>query len=170
MKPVKGYRYDKWLCQGLAAKLLLHKTALNGPVPCVPSPLAQACGGEDILHIFFNISWTPWALDPITNPFLGPSSWLHPASRRQVRLKMIQVAGFSYTSSGDYTAFLICFMRRKDNHRGEVTSQQRMPDLHDLTLMLLTLHHQPKVESPKFLFCKIKGPPVSIFYSSETNN
>ena len=27
-----------------------------------------------------NISWTPWALDPITNPFLGPSSWLHPAS------------------------------------------------------------------------------------------
>ena len=37
----------------LAAKLLLPKTALNGPVPCVPSPLAQACGGEDILHTFF---------------------------------------------------------------------------------------------------------------------
>ena len=29
---------------------------------------------------FSNISWTPWVLDPITNPFLGPSSWLHPAS------------------------------------------------------------------------------------------
>ena len=40
-------------CQGLAAKLLLPKTALNGPVPCVPSPLAQACRGEDILHTFF---------------------------------------------------------------------------------------------------------------------
>ena len=31
-------------CQALAIKLLLPKTALNGPVPCVPSPLAQACG------------------------------------------------------------------------------------------------------------------------------
>ena len=29
---------------------------------------------------FSNISWTPRVLDPITNPFLGPSSWLHPAS------------------------------------------------------------------------------------------
>ena len=63
--------------RGVATKLLLPKTALNGPVPCVPSPLAQACGGEDILYTFF---WTPRVLDPITNPFLGPSSWLHPAS------------------------------------------------------------------------------------------
>ena len=32
-------------------------------------------------YIYFsNISWTPWVLDPITNPFLGPSSWLHPTS------------------------------------------------------------------------------------------
>ena len=30
---------------------------------------------------FSNISWTPRVLDPITNPFLGPSSWLHPASK-----------------------------------------------------------------------------------------
>ena len=29
---------------------------------------------------FSNISWTPGVLDPITNPFLGTSSWLHPAS------------------------------------------------------------------------------------------
>ena len=53
MKPVKGYRYVERPCQGLAARLLLPKTALNDPVPCVPSPLAQACGGEDILYIFF---------------------------------------------------------------------------------------------------------------------
>ena len=53
MKPVKGYRCVKWPHQGLVAKLLLPKTALNGPVSCVPSPLAQACGGEDILHTFF---------------------------------------------------------------------------------------------------------------------
>ena len=60
-------------CQGLAAKLLLPKTALNGLVPCVPSPLAQACGGEDILYVFFsNISWTPRVLDPSQIPSWGP--------------------------------------------------------------------------------------------------
>ena len=35
----------------------------------------QTCGDEAILY-FFNISWTPRVLDPITNPYLGPSSWL----------------------------------------------------------------------------------------------
>ena len=30
-------------------------------------------------HIF-NISWTPWRLDPITNPFLG-GPWLYPLTR-----------------------------------------------------------------------------------------
>ena len=49
---------------GVSCKLLLPKTALNGPVPCVPSPLAQACGGEDILYIFLIFPghlefWTP---------------------------------------------------------------------------------------------------------------
>ena len=68
-------------CQGLATKLLLPKTALNGPVPCVPSPLAEACGVRISYIHFSNISWTPRVLDPITNPFLGPSSWLHPASK-----------------------------------------------------------------------------------------
>ena len=32
-------------------------------------------------YIYFpNISWTPWVLDAITDPYLGPSSWLHPVS------------------------------------------------------------------------------------------
>ena len=62
-------------CQGLAAKLLLCKTALNGPVPCVPSPLAQACGGEDILYIFLIFRghlefWTPLQI-PSWGPPLG---------------------------------------------------------------------------------------------------
>ena len=35
---------------------------------------------------FSNISWIPRVLDPITNPFLGPSSWLHPASGSAVFL------------------------------------------------------------------------------------
>ena len=40
----------------------------------VSYPPAQSGGGEDILYtyIFFsNISWTPWVLGPITNPYLG---------------------------------------------------------------------------------------------------
>ena len=39
-------------CQGLATKLLLPKTALNGPVPCVPFSGLKLVGGEDILYIF----------------------------------------------------------------------------------------------------------------------
>ena len=78
MKPVKGYRYVKWPRQGQAAQLLLYKTALNGMALLhVSLPPAHACGDEDILYIFSNISWTPWVLDPITNPYLGPSSWLY---------------------------------------------------------------------------------------------
>ena len=62
-------------CQGLVAKLLLGKTALNGPVPCVPSPLAQACEGEDILYIFLTFPghfefWTPLQI-PSWGPPLG---------------------------------------------------------------------------------------------------
>ena len=40
----------------------------------VSHPPAQTCGGEDIIYIYiyFNISWTPSSLDPITNPYLGP--------------------------------------------------------------------------------------------------
>ena len=37
---------------GIGCKAVATQTALNGPVPCVPSPLAQACGGEDILYTF----------------------------------------------------------------------------------------------------------------------
>ena len=60
----------KWPCQGLSAKLLLYKTALNGPAPCVPSPSSD--WGVRTSYIFFsNISWTPWVLDPITNSYLG---------------------------------------------------------------------------------------------------
>ena len=43
-------------------------------------PLLRLVGVRTSYIYFSNISWTPWALGPITNPFLGPSSWLHPAS------------------------------------------------------------------------------------------
>ena len=54
---------------------MLPKIALNGPVLCVPSPLGQACGGEDILYIFIIFPghlefWTPLQI-PSWGPPLG---------------------------------------------------------------------------------------------------
>ena len=43
-------------------------------------PWLRLVGVRTSYIYFSNISWTPRALDPITNPFLGPSTWLHPAS------------------------------------------------------------------------------------------
>ena len=44
------------------------------------TPWLRPVGMRTFYIHFSNISWTPRVLDPITNPFLGPSSWLHPAS------------------------------------------------------------------------------------------
>ena len=60
---------------GVSCKLLLPKTALNGPVPCVPSPPVQTYRGEDILYIFLIFPghlefWTPLQI-PIWGPPLG---------------------------------------------------------------------------------------------------
>ena len=44
-------------------------------------PWLRLVGVRTSYIYFSNISWTPWVLDPVTNPFLGPSSWLHPASQ-----------------------------------------------------------------------------------------
>ena len=52
MKPVKSYRYIKWPCQRLPSKLLLYKTALNGPAPCVPSPSSDLWGWGQPIYIF----------------------------------------------------------------------------------------------------------------------
>ena len=43
-------------------------------------PWLRPVGARTSYVHFSNISWTPRVLDPITNPFLEPSSWLHPAS------------------------------------------------------------------------------------------
>ena len=71
MKPGKGYRWVKWPCQGLAAQLLLHKTALNGPVPCVLSPQFRFVGVRASCIYFSNSSWTPWVLDPHYKSLFG---------------------------------------------------------------------------------------------------
>ena len=53
-------------------------------------PPAQTCGGEDIQYIYFsNISWTPWVLDPTTNPHLGTPTWLHPVTERDLLMRPI---------------------------------------------------------------------------------
>ena len=52
IKPVKGYRYVKWPCQRLAASCCYAKQLWMALLR-VSLPPAQACGGEDILYIFF---------------------------------------------------------------------------------------------------------------------
>ena len=54
----------------------------------VSRPQLRFVGVRTSYIYFSNISQTPWVLDPITNPFLGPSSWLHPASRAPPRWMM----------------------------------------------------------------------------------
>ena len=46
----------------------------------VSLPQLRLVGWGHPIYIFSNISWTPWVLDPIKNPYLGPSSWLHPVT------------------------------------------------------------------------------------------
>ena len=50
--------------------------------PCSMCPFLQLrLMGVRASYIYFsNISWTPWVLDPITNPYWGPPSWLHPVT------------------------------------------------------------------------------------------
>ena len=75
MKPVKGYRYVKWPCQRLAAQLLLFKTTLNGPAPCVLSTSSGLWGWGHPIYIFLIFPghlefWTPLQI-PIWGPPLG---------------------------------------------------------------------------------------------------
>ena len=75
MKPVKGYGYVKWPCQRLAALLLLYKTALNGPAPCVLFPKLRLVGMRTPYIFFSNFPghlefWTPLEI-PIWGRPLG---------------------------------------------------------------------------------------------------
>ena len=63
---------------GVSCKALA--TPNSSEWPCSMCPILRLVGVRTSYIYFSNISWTPWVLDPITNPFLGPSSWLHPAS------------------------------------------------------------------------------------------
>ena len=86
MKLTKSYRYVKWPCLKLFAKLLIIKITLNGPAPCAPFPSSDLWGWG---HLYiFNISWISWVLDPVTNPFLVTGSsggWLHPVTDTATR-------------------------------------------------------------------------------------
>ena len=77
MKPGKGYRYVKWPCPRLAAKLLLFKTTLNGLAPCHSSDLL---GWGHPVYYFFLVFPGHRVLDPITNPHLESPPWLQPVT------------------------------------------------------------------------------------------
>ena len=71
LKVIDMFNDCGWLWQRLAAKLLLCKTALNGPAPCVPFPSSDWLRTP---YIFFSLIFPghSWVLDPITNPHLPP--------------------------------------------------------------------------------------------------
>ena len=75
MKAVKSYRYVTWPCLRLVAKLLLCKTALNGPAPCVPSSDLWRWGHPIFLIFLGHPEF--WTLLQI--PLWGPP-WLHPVT------------------------------------------------------------------------------------------
>ena len=75
VKPVKGYRYVKWPCQRLSAKLLVFKTTLNGLTQCVPSSSSDLWGWGHAIYFFLIFSghpefWTPLQI-PTWAPHLG---------------------------------------------------------------------------------------------------
>ena len=65
---------------GVSCKAVATQNSSEWPCSMCPFPWLRLVGVRTSYIYFSNISWTPWALDPITNPFLGPSTWLHPAS------------------------------------------------------------------------------------------
>ena len=65
----------------IAAQLLYRQNSSEWPCSMCPFPRLRLMGVRTS-HIYFsNISWTPWVLDPITNPYLGLPSWLHPVTK-----------------------------------------------------------------------------------------
>ena len=64
---------------------------------------------------FSNISWIPQVLDPITNPFLGPSSWLHPASILKIfKMKLLETVNTPNKAHPsfnlDFQAAFVCYL------------------------------------------------------------
>ena len=81
---------------GATCKAVTIQNSSEWPCPMYPFPWLRIVGVRTSYIHFSNISWTPRVLDPITNPFLGPSSWLHPASR--ALLKFL-VGSFAFCQS-----------------------------------------------------------------------
>ena len=65
---------------GASCKAVAIQNSSEWPCSMCPFPWLRLVGVRTSYIYFSNISWTPWGLDPITNSFLGPSCWLHPAS------------------------------------------------------------------------------------------
>ena len=64
---------------GISCKTVVIQNSSEWLCSMCPFPQLRLVGVRTSYMYFSNISWTPWVLDPITNPYLGPS-WLHPVS------------------------------------------------------------------------------------------
>ena len=69
-KRVKNYRYAKWPCLRLVAKLLLCRTTLNGLAPCVPFPSSDLWGWRHPIFLIFPGHPEFWT--PLQIPLWGP--------------------------------------------------------------------------------------------------
>ena len=65
---------------GASCKAVAIQNSSEWPCSMCPFPQLRLVGVRASYIYFSNISWTPWVLNPITNPYLGPPSWLHPVS------------------------------------------------------------------------------------------
>ena len=68
----------------VSCKAVAVQNSSQWPCSMCPIPQLRLVGVRTSYIFFSNISWTPWVLDPITNPYLGPHSWLHLVTWRGV--------------------------------------------------------------------------------------
>ena len=61
----------------VSCKAVAIQNSSEWPCSMCPIPQLRLVGVRTSYIFFSNISWIPQALDPIKNPYLGPSSWLH---------------------------------------------------------------------------------------------
>ena len=98
---------------GVSCKAVATQNSSEWPCSMGPIlPWLRLVGVRTSYLYFSTISWTPWVLDPITNPFLGPSSWLHPASVRglEFRGKVNQTESCSTLSLMPWVADSSCVL------------------------------------------------------------
>ena len=82
---------------GVSCKAVATQNSSEWPCSMCPFPQLRLVGVRTSYIYFSKISWTPWVLEPITNSFLGPSSWLHPVSVWEWERKFQYLSWVPYT-------------------------------------------------------------------------